>query len=332
MPLDRSRRLLRAMLLAVPAAVVTATLPGCFSKSGHDSTIRITGSDTMVNLAQAWAEAYHESHPDISSQVRGGGSGVGIAALCNGNVDITTSSRAMRDKEIELARQNTGKEPKQFIVGRDALAIYVHKNNPIDEISLDELAEIYGEGGKITKWRQLGVDNALCRGGQIVQISRQNSSGTYAYFRKAILGEKREYKQGATTQSGSADVVALISKTPCALGYSGMGYKTDQVKLLGVSRKKGESGIEPSVETALDGSYPISRPLYIYTLGEPTGAVQEFVEWVLGPVGQQIVAEVGYVPNPQTAETQTTKGDSDDQPVESADAETPNAAAPQPPE
>jgi phosphate transport system substrate-binding protein len=323
------------MMLAVSATVAMATVSGCFSKSGHDSTIRVTGSDTMVNLAQAWAEAYRESHPDISSQVRGGGSGVGIAALCNGTVDIATASRAMSDKETELARKNNnGKEPKEFIVGRDALAIYVHKDNPIDVISIDELAGIYGEGGKITKWEQLGVDNAECSGGQIVQISRQNNSGTYAYFKEAVLGEQQEYKQGATTQSGSADVVALISKTPCALGYSGMGYKTDDVKLLNVSRKKGEAGIEPSVETTLDGSYPISRPLYIYTLGEPTGAVQEFVEWVLGGEGQRIVADVGYVPNPQAAKTDTAAGDSDDQAVESgtAKAETADATAPQQPE
>ncbi|MEX0677581.1 MAG: phosphate ABC transporter substrate-binding protein [Pirellulales bacterium] len=311
-PFARSSCLLLPMALAV--AVVTATIAGCFSDSRRDdSTIRITGSDTMVNLAQAWAEAYHEAHPDISSPVRGGGSGVGIAALINGKVDVATASRAMKDKEIALARQNTGKEPKQFIVGRDALAIYVHKDNPLDEITIDALAEIYGEDGTITTWPQLGVDNADCAGGEIIRISRQNNSGTYAYFREIVLGEKREYKQGATAQSGSSELVTLISRTPCAIGYSGMGYyRPGEVKMLRVSRKKGEPAIEPTLETALDNTYPISRPLYIYTLGEPTGAVQEFVEWILGPEGQKIVADVGYVPNPKATETPSAGGDSGD--------------------
>jgi phosphate transport system substrate-binding protein len=301
MPPVRFRSL--TILGAALAAVATASCAGCFSKSGlNDSTIRITGSDTMVGLAQAWAEAYHEEHPEISSPVRGGGSGVGIAALCNGKVDVATTSRAMKEKEIALAMKNTGKEPKQFIVGRDALAIYVHKDNPLGVISIDELAEIYGEEGTITQWEQLGVDNAGCPGGQVVRISRQNNSGTYAYFREAVLGETREYKQGATTQGGSSDLVTLISRTPCAIGYSGMGYfQPGEVKLLKVARKKGEPGVAPTLETALDETYPISRPLYIYTLGEPKGAVQDFVEWTLGPNGQKVVESVGYVPNSTSA-------------------------------
>jgi phosphate transport system substrate-binding protein len=201
----------------------------------------------------------------------------------------------MKPKEIEVAHQNTGKVPKEFIVGRDALAIYVHKDNPLETISLAELAEIYGEDGKATTWKDLGIDNEACPGGEIVRISRQNSSGTYAYFKEAVLGEKREYKQGAMSQSGSSDIVELISHTPCAIGYSGMGYKKEGVKVVKVAKQKGEEGIEPNLGTALNNSYPISRPLYIYTLGEPVGAVQEIIQWVLSPAGQKIVEQEGYV-------------------------------------
>jgi phosphate transport system substrate-binding protein len=289
--------------IVLAALAATTTLVGCFSHRNGDSTIRITGSDTMVNLAQAWAEAYRTSHPDISTEVRGGGSGVGIASLCGGEVQIATSSRAMKPKEIALAKANTGRAPHEFIVGRDAMAIYVHKDNPLDTISLEELAEIYGDGGKITRWQQLGVDNAACTGGEVIRISRQNNSGTYAYFKELVLGANREYKQGALSQSGSSELVGFISRTPCAIGYSGMGYRTDEVKVLNIAQKKGDSGVSPSIATALDGTYPISRPLYIYTLGEPTGAVQEFIKWVLSPEGQKIVARKQYVPIVPAVET-----------------------------
>jgi phosphate transport system substrate-binding protein len=281
--------------LAIAAVAIGLSAAGC-SHPGDD-TIKLTGSDTMVNLAQAWAETFPESHPDIFVQIKGGGTGVGIAALCAGKIQVATASRPIKPKEIALAQANNdGKTPREFIVGRDALAIYVHKRNPLETISLGQLAEVYGEGGKITTWQQLGVDNPQCRGGQIIRVARQNSSGTYAYFRDAVLGKGREYKQGATSQSGSSDVVGLISSTPCAIGYSGMGYNSDDVKVLKVSKKEGQPGVEPTLETTLDNTYPISRPLYIYTLGDPQGAVREFVQWILSPDGQKIVQEKGYVP------------------------------------
>jgi phosphate transport system substrate-binding protein len=276
----------------------------------------------MVNLAQAWSEAYQKSHPDVSAQVRGGGSGVGIAALINGKADIAPSSRAMEPDEIELAKKNTGKEPKQFIVGTDALAVYVHKDNPLDAISIEELAAVYGEGGKISKWQELGVENPACSGCEIVRVSRQNNSGTYVYFRDVVLGKDGNYKQGTTAQSGSSDVVALVSSTPCAIGYSGMGYNDPgKVKMLKISKKKGEPGVPPTLATALDGTYPIARPLYIYTLGEPTGPVQEFIQWMLGPEGQAIVEKVGYVPNANQAAAEAGSAEAQSQSTEAQSTE-----------
>jgi len=302
---------MRAVVLAL--AAVTVTFSSCKKESTSKPTdpaapaasteesgsIKITGSDTMVNLASAWQEAYGGKNPDVAIQVSGGGSGVGIAALCSGTIDIATASRPMKEKEFELAKTNTGKTPVEFKVGLDALAIYVSKDNPIESISIPELAGIYGVDGKIEKWMELGVENTACPTGEIIRVSRQNSSGTYQYFKEAVLGEKGDYKQGAISQSGSSDVVALIAKTPCAIGYSGMGYRTPDVKLVPVSKEKGQPGVAPSTETALDGTYPISRPLFIYTLGEPTGTLKSFIDWVLSADGQKIVEEVGYVPNPQ---------------------------------
>jgi len=283
--------------LSVACAIALVLVAGCAPNAGSDGTIRITGSDTMVNLAQAWAEAYQGEKPDVSCQVRGGGSGVGIAALIGGKVDIAPASRRMSEEEMKQAEEKTGKRPKEIIVGSDALAIYVHKNSPLDAISIEELAGVYGEGGKIEKWQQLGVDDPACPSGEIIRVSRQNNSGTYVYFRDAVLGKEGQYKQGTTALSGSSDVVDLVGNTPCAMGYSGMGYfDAAKVKMLKVGKKKGDAAVAPTLETALDGSYPIARPLYIYTLGEPTGATAEFIDWILSLQGQQIVKDVGYVP------------------------------------
>lgn len=250
----------------------------------------------MINLAQAWAEEYNKINPEVSIQVSGGGSGVGIASLIDGVTDLANASRKMKDKEKTRATENTGKAPQEFIVGLDALAVYVHKDNPMDEISLQELAEIYGDGGETTTWGQLGVENTGCKSDEITRVSRQNNSGTYVYFREAVLGKGRDYKLGSIDQSGSKDVVALVSSTPCAIGYSGMGYKTDDIKWLKIKRTKDDTAVGPSVATAADGSYPIARPLHIYTLGEPTGVIKEYLDWINSPAGQKVVLDLGYVP------------------------------------
>ena len=259
-------------------------------------TIQNAGSDTMVNLAQAWAESYASLEQKISVEVSGGGSGTGIAALINGTVDIANCSRSMKPSEIEKAVQNTGKEPKEFIVGFDALAVYVHKENPLEKISLQQLADIYGEQGQMTTWSKLDIQYAACKSDEIIRVSRQSNSGTYVYFREAILGKTGDFKLGSRDLHGSKDVVELVANTPCAIGYSGMGYSTDHVKMLKVSKKDGEQAAGPSVENTLNGTYPIARPLYIYSLGEPSGDIKKYLDWILSEAGQSIVSKSGYVP------------------------------------
>jgi len=283
------------------ALAVLASLPiGCSGSreaAPEKTVIQNTGSDTMVNLAQAWAEEYANVAPGVSVEVSGGGSGTGIAALENGTVDIANSSRTVEPQEAEIARKNTGKEPKEYMVGYDALAVYVNKANPIEEITLAQLADIYAEGGKVTKWSEMGV-TMPAGADEIIRISRQSNSGTYAYFREAVLGKGHDLKLGSRDMHGSKDVVELVSKTPSAIGYSGMGYATPGVRMLRVARKAGDTAWAPTVENTLNQTYPIARPLLMYTLGEPTGEVKAYLDWVHSPAGQAIVRATGYVPLP----------------------------------
>jgi phosphate transport system substrate-binding protein len=283
------------------AAVTMIVSSGCWHAGGgaggaDPTTIRTEGSDTMVNLAQAWAEKYHQQHPDVSVQVLGGGSGVGIASLIDGNCDMANTSRRMKPEEIERVRARRGAKPLEHIVGYDAMGIYVHPKNPIENISIEELAEIFGDEGTIHRWSALGVTMPPRVPDKIIRVSRQNSSGTYSYFREHVLGKKRDMGLGALEANGSKDAVALVSRTPCAIGCSGMGYATPDVKMLSVSRKKGEPGIEPTLRNAKTDKYPITRPLLIYTVGEPTGPLKEFLAWILSPSGQETVTQLGYVP------------------------------------
>jgi phosphate transport system substrate-binding protein len=287
--------------LAVTCGLLLAAVLGCGRRPGHGddrgrNVIRVDGSDTMVNLAAAWAERYQRRHPDVSIQVTGGGSGVGIVNLINGTCDLADTSRKMKPSEIQKAKASRGGDPKEIIVGHDALAIYVHKDNPLDSISMEELAEIYGHDGKITTWSQLGVKQGNLSDQPITRVSRQSSSGTYAYFREVVLGPRRDYQLGSIDQSGSKDVVALVARTPTAIGYSGMGYATPEVKMLKVSRRRGEPGVAPTVQNARNNTYPITRPLQIYVIGEPAGAVKKYLDWILSPEGQKVVLETGYVP------------------------------------
>jgi len=263
---------------------------------GKKTSIQNIGSDTMVNLAQAWAEEYAKVEPTVSIEVSGGGSGIGVAALINGTADLANSSRKLEPEEEEKAKK-AGKAPKEHMVGFDGLAIYVHKSNPLEEISIEDLGEIYREGGKIDKWSQLGVKAIPGgKGEDIVRVSRQNNSGTYHYFREAVVGKKKDYKSGSLDMNGSKDVVELVSKTPNAIGFSGLGYATPAVKIVKVAKKKGEPAVMPTIATVLDKSYPIARPLYMYTPGEEPPHVKKYLDWTLSEAGQHIVQTAGYVP------------------------------------
>ena len=291
--------------LACSAAVAAMGLlqVGCGGPNKNDApektVIQNAGSDTMVNLAQAWAENYTGVESTVSVEISGGGSGTGIAALINGTVDIANCSRQMKPEELERAEQNTGMRPVEFVVGYDALAIYVHRDNPLEEISIGQLAQIYGEKGNLTQWTQLGIIHTACASDEIIRISRQSNSGTYYYFREALLGRTQDFKLGSRDLHGSKDVVDLVGSTPCTIGYSGMGYATEKVKMLEITVKEGDTAYPPNLETALNGTYPIARPLYMYTLGEPEGEIKAYIDWVFSEVGQEIVEKNGYVPLPK---------------------------------
>lgn len=276
---------------------ISAGCGGAASGRGAaQSTIRVEGSDTMVNVAQAWAEQYHQREPGISVQVLGGGSGVGIASLIDGNCDMANSSRLMKGEELEKTQARRGSPAVAHTVGFDAMGIYVHPSNPIERISLPELAAIFGEHPTITRWSELGVTLPPGVPDRIIRVSRQNSSGTYTYFREHVLGKGKDMGLGSLDANGSKDAVALVSRTPCSIGYSGMGYATPEVKMVPVSKEAGKPGVAPTIENAKNGTYPITRPLLIYTAGDPTGAVGDYLKWILSSDGQEIVRQLGYVP------------------------------------
>jgi len=265
--------------------------------------IQNKGSDTLVNVAQAWAEEYQKVKPEVAIAVSGGGSGTGIAAMINGTVDIANASRKMKKKELKKAMES-GHNPIENVVGYDALAVFIHQNNPAKTFSFNQLGQVFGRGGKATKWSDLGLSVPGCSSDKIVVVSRQNNSGTYAYFKKAVLKSaakagvivKGSFRQGTLDMHGSKDVVDLVEKTPCAIGYSGLAYATDHLKLACIAKTEGESCINPSVKTASDRSYPIARPLFMYTNGEPEGDIKEYLDWIYSDSGQCILKKKGYAP------------------------------------
>ena len=276
--------------------------------SGGQTMIQNKGSDAIVNVAQAWAEAYRKVAPAVAIAVSGGGSGTGIASLENGTVDIANASREIKPEERDLIVKNSGgKEPIQHTVAFDALAVYVHKDNPIAKLTRAQLADVYGEQGKAVKWSDLGVEVPGCAGQEIVRVSRQNNSGTYEYFREWTLG-KGDFKLGSRDMQGSKDVVDLVIQTPCAIGYSGMGYITPEVKAVCVAKEDADTCALPTVASVNDKTYPISRGLYMYTLGEPTGDVGRYIQWIMSDPGQAIVEQSGFVPLPAGQRKSTPAG------------------------
>ena len=258
--------------LASLAVGVLALLPAACGKSGSHAgtTIQVRGSDTMVNVAQAWAEEYKNVAPNVGVEVSGGGSGVGIAALEKGTIDIANASRNMKPEEREQARKNTGKDPVELVVGYDSLAVYVNRDNPAAEMTLEQLAEIFAEGSTVTRWSQLGVSIPGVEDDRIVRISRQSSSGTYEFFRDRVL-HSRDFKLGSSDINGSKEVVELVGSARTAIGYSGMGYVIPSVKMLRLAPREGLPFYEPSVKNTIEKTYPLARSLQMYTLGEPQG-------------------------------------------------------------
>ncbi len=286
--------------LSVAALVLCAAAAACGgdrATGAANTVIQNKGSDTMVNVAQVWAEEYRKVAPDVEVEVSGGGSGVGIAALIKGAVHAANASRNIKPDEAAQALKNTGKLPVDFKVGYDALAVFVHRDNPLNEITLAQLAQIYAENGTVRRWSDLGVEIPGVRDDRIVRVSRQSSSGTYEFFRERALGNE-DFRLGSLDLNGSKEVVELVGHTPTAIGYSGMGYATDAVKMLSVATTAGEPGAAPAVAAVHDGTYPLARSLHIYTLGDPQGALKQYLDWILSEQGQKVVEVAGYVPIP----------------------------------
>jgi len=256
-------------------------------------TIENKGSDTIVNLALAWAEHYQELNPDVRISVTGGGSGTGIAALINGTVDIANASRKIKPEEIEAANSN-GSEPVEFIIARDAIAVIVNPTNPIDRLTLQQISDIYS--GKINNWNEIGGEDR-----PIVRLSRETNSGTHIYFLEQVLRlgmkeNKTFFSSNTLLMPSSEGIGAEIRHNPNAIGYDGLGYVTEDLKVIAVARFDTGDYILPSAATVNDNSYPIARDLYMYTNGEPTGVVETYLDWLLSPQGQLIVTELGFVP------------------------------------
>ncbi len=260
---------------------------------GAAVSIENKGSDTIVNMALAWAEAYGPRHPEVQIAVTGGGSGTGIAALINGTVDMANASRQIKPEERELAEAN-GVEPVEHVVAGDAIAIVVHPSNPVDGLTIPQLSDIFS--GKITNWRQVGGEDR-----PLVLLSRESNSGTHVFFLEEVVRQSDEddgtlFSPDTLLMPSSEGISAEVRQNPNAIGYDGLGYVTDDQKVVAVAPAAGQPYVPPTIETVKDGSYPIARGLYIYTAGQPQGAVLEYLNWIVGPEGQAIVRELGFVP------------------------------------
>ena len=291
----RGRRAVAGLLLVallVTAAYCTRQGNKTDRNSGtKERTVENKGSDTLVNLALAWAENYMQAHPELRISVTGGGSGTGIAALMNGTADIANASREMKSEEIAAARAN-GIDPIEFVVARDAIAVVVNPSNPVGKLSLQQISAIYT--GKIVNWSQLGGENR-----PIVLLSRESNSGTYAYFLEHVirLGKKSDllFTPDTLLMPSSEGISTEIRQNPNAIGYDGLGYVTADQKVIAVSREEGGPYVLPSVDSVNAGTYPISRPLYMYTAGQPGGQVKTYLDWILDG-GQSFVSQLGFVP------------------------------------
>jgi len=280
-------------LLPVIAFLMMAIiLAGC----AGGTSINITGSNTVTPLSSVWAEDYMDANPDVRIAVSGPGSGVGIAALIAGTTDICQASRKIKDSEIDQAHAK-GVDPFEIQVATDALSVVVHPDNPVSELTIEQLSAIYTN--EVTNWQEVDGDDA-----PIVAIARDTNSGTHVFFKEQVVqmdglpNEDRSLEYGnqvlflPSTKAG----VSEVAKNPNAIFYPGLGYVTAEVKPLGIKETDEDTAVLPSVETALDRTYPIARPLLYYTNGEPEGVIADFTAYCLSEEGQQKVIEVGYVP------------------------------------
>jgi phosphate transport system substrate-binding protein len=265
--------LLAAALAAVPAAASA-------------QAVTVKGSDTMVILAQRWAEEYMKKSPGKKVEVTGGGSGVGIAALVNGTTDIADASRSIKPEEAAKVQAKFGVAPEETAVAKDGVAIYVNEKNPLQQITAAQLRDIYS--GDVANWKEVGGPDA-----PIVLYSRENSSGTYVFFKEHVL-QNGDYSPRAQTLPGTAAVVNAVAKERNGIGYGGAAYAKG-VKELRVVGTDGQAYL-PSAENVKSGKYPLSRSLFMYTRGKPQGEAKSFIDYCLSPAGQSIVTQVGYYP------------------------------------
>lgn len=261
--------------------------------AGGDNSIQIKGSDTMVNLVQAWAEKYMEENPDYFVAVTGGGSGTGLSSLISNTCDIAMSSRNIKPKEISLANQR-GVKPYEIKAALDGLAVVVNPKNPVSKLTEDQLAGIFT--GKITNWKEVGGNDE-----KIVILSREVNSGTHVYFKEHVLKKNNpqgteEFAPSALLLPSSQAIADEVASNPAAIGYYGMGYISAKQKPVAVARDAQSEYVEPVVDNVMSGKYPISRPLFLYTNGMPDGNLKKFVDYILSKEGQAIVLENDFVP------------------------------------
>jgi phosphate transport system substrate-binding protein len=269
---------LGAICFATAVATSTAAVAG---------PITVKGSDTMVLLGQRWAEQYMVKAPSTSIQVTGGGSGTGISALINGTTDICEASRPMSEAEKNNLKERYQTTGVEIPVARDGLSVYVNAANSVKELDMEQLRLIFT--GKITNWKEVGGKDA-----KIILYSRENSSGTYVFFKEHVL-KNADYSPRAQSMPGTAAVVNAVSKEKNSIGYGGAAYAKG-IRVLNVKKEPTSPAVSPDLTHVQDGSYPLSRPLYFYTRNKPTGEMKAFIDWVLSPEGQEIVSKVGYFP------------------------------------
>ena len=252
----------------------------------QQTKITVKGSDTMVILAQRWAEIYMKQHPGTSIQVTGGGSGVGIAALINGTTDITNSSRPIKKSEIEKLKSRYNTLGVEIPCAKDGITVFLYESNPVTELSLKQLSDIYT--GKVTNWKQVGGADA-----KITLYGRENSSGTYVYFKESVV--KADYAAACQTLPGTAAVVNAVKKDKYGIGYGGAAY-AEGVKHCMVKKDDSSPAYLPTSVTIAKNQYPITRYLYMYLRNRPTGDLKKYIDWILSPEGQKVVTGVGYFP------------------------------------